>query len=226
MQAYAEESGCLRAFILRYFGETPPAHCDYCSNCLEQALYVDVTAEAREILACVAESGGRYGLSMIARILHGDRDERIAAAGLDGLPAFGALRRLPLLGIRNRIRTLVGQGYLEEAGEYRILRPTERAEDLRTGKETVFMRTDKKTAGIPAASPPASDAGLFERLRALRMEIAKEERKAPFMVFSDATLRDMCRRLPRNEEEFLQVSGVGRVKARQYGPRFLALLRK
>ena len=227
MKGYAVESGCLRAYILRYFGETPRSRCDYCSNCLEQSDFADITTEAQTILTCVRGTGERFGVSMIARILHGDEDERIERYGLTELPSFGALGSHSLLGVRQCIRALIDQGILTENGEYRVLALGEAAWDVLRGEESVSMRVDKKTAAAKGNSAAAAaDPDLFEKLRQLRMELARYEHVAAFMIFSDASLRDMCAKLPATMDEFLNVSGVGRTKAKKYGERFISLIRR
>jgi len=238
MKGYAVENGCLRAYILRYFGETPRARCDHCSNCIEQSDFTDITGEAKRILSCIHDTRERFGAAMIARILHGDADDRIGRYGLDESPDFGALSDHTLLGVRQCIRALVDQGYLTETGEYHILSLGEAARDVLGGRETVFMRVDKKAAAFRARGPSGDartaakggkafaveDPALFDKLKKLRSELAKYERVPPFMIFSDAALRDMCLKKPATAEAFLNVAGVGRVKARKYGERFTSLI--
>lgn len=225
MKSYAVENGCLRAYILRYFGETPRLHCEYCSNCLEKGDFADITADAQKILSCIKRSGERFGLAMIARILHGDADERIERYGLDSLPTFGIMGEHSVVGIRRCIRSLIDQGYLREENEYRILSLTGAARDVLSGEQHVHMRVDRKSAAGSKKSA-AADPALFEKLRRLRLELAKFEHIAAFMIFSDATLRDMCEKLPATMGAFLEVSGVGKTKAKKYGERFISLIRQ
>ena len=226
MKSYAVESSCLRAYILRYFGETPRAHCDHCSNCLESGDFADITVDAQKILSCVKRSGERFGLAMIAHILHGDREERIERNGLDTLPTFGIMRELSVAGIRRCIRALIDQDYLQEKGEYRILSLRESAWDVLRGEQTVHMRADRKSSSSGKQKAAAENPILFEKLRQLRMELAKYEHVAAFTIFSDATLRDMCAKLPVTMEEFLDIAGVGKTKAKKYGERFISLIQR
>ena len=230
MKSYATQSGCLRAFILRYFGETPPRECGKCSNCVDQGAFLDITTDAQKILSCVKRSGERFGPALIADILHGDReDDRIERNQLDSLSTFGILPQLSSTEIRRRIRSLIDQGFLEEEENYHVLSLSPAAWEVLRGKRTVSIREvkrkeRKRTRSAQESAPPPSE--LFERLRQLRLEIAREEGKPPFVIFSDSTLRDMCDKLPSNEEELLGVSGVGTTKLERYGKRFLDLLRQ
>ena len=226
MKAYAVESGCLRAYILRYFGETPRPHCEHCSNCLENGDFADITVDAQKILSCVRRSGERFGLAMIAHILHGDRDERIENYGLDSISTFGIMGDHSVAGIRRCIRTLIDQGYLLEKSEYRILSLSESARDVLQGKQAVQMRVDRKNAASGRKKAATANPDLFDKLRQLRMELAKFEHVAAFVIFSDATLRDMCEKLPVTMDEFLDVSGVGKTKAKKYGERFISLIQR
>lgn len=228
MKAYAVESGCLRAYILRYFGETPRPRCDHCSNCLTQSDFVDITEEAQRILSCVERSGERFGAAMIAHILHGDGDERVERYGLDALPTFGVMGDHSVAGIRRCIRSLIDQGYLREEGEYRVVSLGDSAAGVMQGGQTVTMRVDKRTAAAkkPGGAPAAEDPDLFEKLRRLRAEIAKDERVPAYVIFYDRTLRDMCAKRPVTMEAFLDVSGVGSAKAEKYGERFIEVIRR
>lgn len=228
MKAYAVDGGCLRNYLLRYFGEHPAQPCGNCSNCLSDFEEINITADAQQILACILSSGQRFGAALIAKILHGDEDARIRSYGLHRLATYGTLCRLPLTEIRRRIRTLLDQGFLIESDDYHVLTLEESAWEIQQGERVVLMRVERRKEAKKSerrkTPAEAADPVLFERLRQVRMELAKQEGCAAFIICSDATLRDMCDKRPRTMSELLEVSGVGQVKARRYGQAFLNAL--
>ena len=220
MVDYCHTPECLRSFILHYFGsQTEDTTCDNCSNCNAGATDVDVTIDAQKVFSCVYRMRERYGITLVAQVLKGSSDQRVKDLHLDTLSTYGLFQNKTLQDIKLMIQRFVATDYLAVgSGEYPILRLRPAAYDVLRGKATVIQHIlpEKKEA-----APASPNQTMFEHLRALRKSLAQKNRIAPFMIFSDKTLRDMAALLPRTEEEFLEVSGVGQKKLEKYGAAFL-----
>ncbi|MCR4935817.1 MAG: DNA helicase RecQ [Oscillospiraceae bacterium] len=236
MVGYCKTDSCLRGYILDYFGQTHPATCGNCGNCLAERDTVDVTRQAQMILSCVKRIENRLGYTvgatLLSETLRGSRSQRVASLGLDALSTYGLLRTESKDTVRSYIEGLERQGYLRTDPVHHALRLTEKANGVLFHGEPVTLSLSRaraeearrsSRASAPRTPIPARD-DVFEALRKLRREIADREQIAAYMVFSDATLRDMAARLPRTEEEFLHVSGVGNYKLEKYGAEFLNAL--
>lgn len=229
MTFYATGRGCLRARILRYFGEEPKElRCGNCSGCLVEAQERDVTREAGRIVSGVMALGGRYGKAITAKVLAGVRDARIRERQLDKLTAFGSLREEGEANIRAMIDELIVDEVLELTdGQYPLLRPGPRAKEALLGDEPIRMTLDVRGAQAASrrtAMRPQADKGLLARLTRLRRGIAEEQHVPPFIIFTNATLRDMAVKLPRTRREMLRVDGVGEGKMDRYGDMFLRVI--
>lgn len=228
MTFYATTSDCLRGFILRYFGETAPSYCGNCSNCLQNFEEVDVSAVAKKILRCVAATGERYGIKLMVDTLRGKETDRTQATALIHSEQFGALRDQSEKRLREIIQALLQVGALRQSqGEYPVLELDGRANDYLTEKKPLLLKLVKEeqrpTRGNRTEQEPV-DPELFEALRAVRVEIAKVQGVPAFVVFTDATLRDMCMKVPADLGQLLEVQGVGVNKAERYGAKFLAAI--
>ena len=230
MTVYCLTADCLREYILRYFGEYGANYCGNCSNCLTQFEEVDVTEIAAALIRCVKVSRERFGMTLIAEAVHGGRSARLLQCRLDQNSCYGMLKDVPVYRIRQVMNYLTMQDYLYlTRDEYPVLKLTGRSEAVLNGGQFIRMKIAKeqpavKTAGKerPAAALQGDvDRGLFEALRNLRLQIARESRIPPYLVFSDKTLIHMCRICPKNKEEMMTVSGVGEAKYKKYGKRFL-----
>ena len=232
MTVYAKMTGCLRHYILRYFGEHSPEYCGNCSNCLMRFRDVDVTETAKTILTCVAETRERFGKVMVTDVLAGKRNERIARLGFDGLPSFGALSDRSGVEVRRILEHLEYEGFVESRGtEYPTVALTPKAASVLFGAERVTMQLPEKkipTAARPdvKASRDGVDHALFSELKALRRQLADERGVPAYVVFYDTTLFEMCRKRPQTKGELLAVSGVGAAKLDRYGDAFLEILRR
>ena len=230
MTFYATGSGCLRARMLRYFGETPASpRCGNCSCCLAADRERDVTREAGQIVAAVLAMQGRYGKALVVKVLAGKRDERIRERGLDKLSAFGCLKDESEENIRLMIDELIMNEALKTTdGQYPLLKPGPRARETLRGDEPVRMTLNERSSAPSARrvqQKAVADKALLARLIALRRSIAEEQHVPPFIIFTNATLRDMAVKCPRSREEMLRVDGVGDNKMARYGYTFLREIR-
>ena len=190
-------------------------------------------------MRCVQELRGEWGKGMVADVLRGSKSEKVLSFGLDRANAYGTLSHASAAHVKDVIELLVAGRYLDisegkfpkvgfgpnyraaAASEFSLFmkRIAKKSARAGTGGGHAFGSSGTRGAGAAADSAPSE---LFERLRALRKQIASERGCAPYMVFSDAALRDMCARLPQTEDEFLEVNGVGQTKLLRYGEAFLA----
>ncbi len=232
MTGYCKTAGCLRSYLLEYFGEEAPGECGSCGNCQKGLESRDITIEARKILSAVARAQRKYrrgiGIGSIVLMLSGSREQKVTRLGLDRLSTYGIMKDVDRGLIRDYMDFLVQEGYLcTEGDEYPVVRLEEKARGVLSGEEQVTYRYRKteKTDNIPAAGADLQEGGpLYEELRALRRQLAQEAKIPPYMIFSNAALEDMARRRPRDMAGFLMVSGVGEVKAKKYGKAFLQKL--
>ncbi len=229
MEEYCKTTQCLRNYILKYFGEKVTAPCENCGNCHHQYEEVDMTRDARWVINCLAETRGRYGLNITAGTLLGANRARLKEIGADSYRSYGALSHRTETDIRLLIEQMIREGYvIQTEGDYSVLRIGD-ISGLKKENAYVGIRKleEKKAPELKKKKAKSTDAltgagyQLFEKLRQLRLVIAKEEGMPPYIIFSDKTLIDMCAKHPENEEEMLGVSGVGENKLHKYGQRFL-----
>lgn len=237
MEMYCRGTGCLRNYILNYFGETTDTQCDNCGNCHRDYKEHDMTAQAKWVINCVAETRGRYGLNIVLGTLMGANRARIRELGTNNYKSYGALKEYTEDEIRDLIMLLIDEGYLiQTEGRYSVIKIGNGIERLRDDSNRIVVRRydekeperKKQTGAKRKKTDELTSEGydLFEKLRALRLEIAREESMPPYIIFSDKTLIDMCVKKPTNKEEMLNVSGVGEHKFAKYGERFIEAICK
>lgn len=229
MTFYSTTTDCLRQFILRYFDESAPGFCGNCSNCETNFVPQDVTLEANKIISCVARLGQRgrcVGRSTIVDILRGSKAEKMHTEGYDSLSTYGIMADDSTKHVREVLDGLVEKGILDIGqSKYPVVVFTQKAADFLHQKEDFeLMLPQPKTpaaarAGAGTEAPP--DPVLFAKLKELRTELAAQANIPAYMVFSNHTLHEMCRKKPRTHEDFLQVSGVGAAKDERWGDAFL-----
>ena len=228
MTAYCQTSRCLRRAILGYFGERTREDCGNCGSCKGGFREEDVSAEARRVLSCVQECGQRFGVGAVANILRGVYDERAERWHLSGLDSFGALTGRNREEVVALIRMLVEEGLLiQSPGEYPTLALGKGARAVLRGERAVTRQVRRSEETPAPAVPTVTGEGseeLYNRLQQLRTRLAQRAGVPAYVIFSNQTLREMCRRLPRDEGELLQVPGVGSQKLKRFGKEFLALL--
>ena len=239
MIAYCRTTGCLRRCMLAYFGDDVPADpCGNCSNCQGDFASIDMTQVARACVACVRELGYPYGKTVIADVVRGSKSQKVTDGGFDALPSYGSVRATASA-VKDVIELLATEGVLDiSAGQYPTVGLGARAGAVDAEDFSLSVKVPRRTpdaqadhlrkpgsvgsfAAVGAGAGVGSDA-LFERLRALRKNIAAARGLAPYMVFTDRTLHGMCDSMPSTEMEMLEVNGVGARKMRTYGDAFLA----
>ena len=237
MTFYATSTTCLRHRMLQYFGDHSPDSCGNCSCCLTNYREEDATTAAKKIISCVyrAQKGG-YHLSrtMTADVLMGSKKESLLRMRLDQLSTYGIIEKLSRREVMQLIDELIQREdlALRQFQEYQELVLTAGSVEIIRDQKTVMRRVpvvrEKLAAPVGTKDPTlsAADNDLFQKLRQLRAAQAKHEGIPPYFIFSDATLRDMCRKKPQNLGEMRQVSGVGVIKAQKYGKMFLEELQQ
>lgn len=246
MEGYCMTTSCLRNYILEYFGETTHQPCDNCGNCHQEFEELDMTLDAKWVVGCITEMRGRYGQALVIGTLLGSKKARLKDIGATSYNCYGQLENRTEADLRLLISQMIRMGYIiQTEGEYSVLKAGN-IEDLQnkntkiiikkfkekekistTKKHKTPFKKDSFSASTESSSNDSTatysnrNSALFEALRQLRLQIAKEESVPPYIVFTDRTLIDMCSKLPQNEDEMLNVSGVGQNKLKKYGQRFL-----
>ena len=235
MEGYCYTTECLRNYILKYFGEDPKKPCDDCGNCLRQFETIDMTDEAKKIINCIYESRGRYGKNIIMDTVLGAKTARLEEIGASKYKSYGVLESSNKTLLRRLIEELLLEGYIQ-TGEYQVLKLGDisklKLKDTKvlvkiTDEDKVTNRKLKPKKNIKGMdSLTSSGFKLFDKLKELRLEIAREEKMPPYIVFNDKTLIDMCAKMPTTKSDMLNVSGVGENKYGKYGERFIAVIKE
>ena len=228
---YCETAECRRQVLLGYFGEEA-APCGNCDNCLEQAPRADGTAEARLILAAVAQSGERFGAGHVIDILLGHETEKVAARAHHRLAGFGSGAAHKKDFWLSLIRQLVANGFLmPDPGGHGGLAIAEKGHALGRGEVAFQYRVETRTRAARRAARAGQtpqgenvDASLLAALKTLRLRLAKDRQVPAYVVFSDRTLIDMAERRPQDLDDFAEVNGVGAAKLKEFGKVFLSAI--
>ena len=223
MVDYCHTPECLRHFIISYFGDTSSAViCDNCGNCKAGLEKTDVTIDAQKVFSCVYRMHERFGLTLVAQVLKGSSDKRVKELKFDQLSTFGLMKERTLADIKLLIQRFIATDYLSlTESKYPVVTLKPAAYPVLKGQEKVYQAVPKPEMEKEPAAPE-----LFDHLRHLRKEIAIREHIPPYMVFSDATLRDMCKVLPETLDQMLDVKGIGEMKLNKYGQEFLECIQK
>ncbi|MDE1548688.1 DNA helicase RecQ [Jeotgalibaca caeni] len=231
--SYCKTGKCLRSYILRYFDETPTfQECEHCSNCDGETEIIDVTVASQKILSCIYRMNQRFGTGMVTDVLRGKKNERIRQFQFDKLSTYGIMADTEEYLIKDIISFLISEGHLALSGDkYPILTFTTTSPHVLTGKEILSMvrkirEKPQKLIEKQTVTETEYDVSLFEKLRELRTKKAQEIGKPPFVVFTDRSLIDMAVRLPKTDEEFLEVHGVGESKRTTYGDEFMLVIQQ
>jgi len=228
MTFYCTTNDCLRGYVLKYFGENPLTNCENCGNCKTNYDIVDITVIAQKILSCVVRMKGRYGLNMIIDTLRGSKSEKVIRLGLNEISTYGICEESAHT-LRAVMNHLILHGYLMKTDdEYPVIKLGKRANEVLYDSSNVQMKLPKEKPAkaqkqkekVHSAIGPI-DNDLFTVLRDLRFSIAREQSVPAFVIFSNSTLTDMCAKRPTTLDAFLEVSGVGEIKAERYGKQFV-----
>lgn len=235
MEGYCYTTECLRNYILKYFGEDPKKPCDDCGNCLRQFETLDMTEEAKKIINCIYESRGRYGKNIIMDTVLGAKTARLAEIGATEYKSYGVLESSNKNLLRRLIEELLLEGYIT-TGEYQVLKLGDISRLKNTETKVLVKITDEDKMAKRKEKPKKNKKGmdsltsagfkLFDKLKELRLEIARAEKIPPYIVFNDKTLIDMCAKMPTTKSDMLNVSGVGENKYGKYGERFIAVIKE
>ncbi len=233
-----ETSGCRRKSLLVYFGEEYETRCGNCDNCLAPTETWDGTVAAQKALSCVYRTGKRFGVGYLIDVLLGKDTERIRNFRHDSLKVYGAGTELDPAQWRSVIRQLVAAGALTPKSDgYGGLRLTERGNTLMRGKGNMFFRKmpDRQKPGKRrreykrlrvSKAVGEADMPIFEKLRELRLRLAREQDLPPYMIFHDSTLAAMANEKPADLLQMSFIPGVGRTKLDKYGDEFIKVLRE
>ena len=235
MEGYCYTTECLRNYILKYFGENPKKPCDDCGNCLRQFETLDMTDEAKKIINCIYESRGRYGKNIIMDTVLGAKTARLEEIGASEYKSYGVLEASNKTLLRRLIEELLLEGYIQ-TGEYQVLKLGDISKLKLKDTKVLVKITDEDKATNRKLKPKKNIKGmdsltssgfkLFDKLKELRLEIAREEKMPPYIVFNDKTLIDMCAKMPITKSDMLNVSGVGENKYGKYGERFIDVIKE
>ena len=222
MVDYCHTPHCLRQFIIQYFGELDTKeNCGSCGNCQSDNELVDLTVDAQKVFSCIYRMHEHFGLGLVAQVLGGSTNQNVRKYGFDQLSTYGLFQDRSQPEIKLLIQRLIATDYLAlTESEYPVLTLLPASYAVLKGSQSVLLPVPKIKKHVPAAT------GLFEALRTLRKKLAAHDHVPPYMVFSDATLRDMCTVNPATLEEMREVKGVGDLKLKKYGQAFLDCLKK
>ncbi|EGV19510.1 DNA helicase RecQ [Thiocapsa marina] len=233
MLGFCETTECRRQVLLNYFGEHLPKPCGNCDTCLEPVATWDGTQAAQKALSCIYRTGQRFGSSYLVDVLLGKKNERIRRFGHDQVTTFGIGQELSADQWKSVYRQLVAAGFIRVDFEgHGALCLTEQSRPLLRGERTLRLRQDpdrKKSTGAgrkPAAELPSDPEALalWEALRDYRRQLALEQDVPAYVIFGDATLREILTYRPRDRDELSRISGVGQAKLERFGDGFLKLL--
>ena len=232
--SYAESAECRRAIQLRYFGEAFEPPCDACDNCTNPREIQDWTTPAQQFLSCIArlaQRRERYGAAHIIDILRGSEAQKVIDRGHRSLSVYGIGKDRSIDEWRHLVRNLIHQGLVNETQDgYPVLVLNQDSWSVLRGerKVTIAAAAKRERRAKKSSSPITSSAQdpLFDRLRALRKRLADEAGVPPYVIFHDATLREMSQRHVTSLEEFARIPGVGATKLAKYGEAFVSEIQK
>lgn len=222
MVDFVHYNGCLRKYILNYFGEQVDyEECGNCSNCITKGEYVDKTVDCQKVLSCIYRMKREFGVNMIVDVLRGSLQKKVLQYGFDKISTYGIMKNYSKNELSSFINTLIAQGYISlREGEYPMVVLNSHSVKILKGEEKVILKEPARAEKI------IENSDLFEILRNLRREIAGRESIPPYLVFADVTLREISSRYPVTSQQMLDISGVGELKLEKYGDVFLNVIRE
>lgn len=227
MVNYCNTDKCLRKHLISYFDSGyNKENCNNCGNCLSDIESKDITVETQKILSCIYRMGARFGGNVVIDVLKGSNSKKIRSLNFNNLSTYGIMKEYDRDTLKEIISYLISENYIAVMGDkYPVLNISTAGYDVLRGRQTVTIRKLLSRKTDTDKNVTAYNRDLFEILRSLRKETADSLRVPPFVVFSDASLRDMCVRYPMNREEFLKIYGAGEVKTEKYGGKFMDAIR-
>ena len=229
MSFYCFTQSCLRHYMLQYFGEQAPAYCGNCGNCLTQFEKVDVTIPAQKIISCVKRLRENFGVTLVVQVLRGSQQQRIKTLRLDELSTYGIMADTSEKQLRQMIEFMLAEGYLSTSNsDYPVLQLGFRAAELLQASAFLEMNLAKEEQPKRATvtEDDVANPALFAQLQIVRRELADAQKVPAYIVFNDASLREMTSQLPQTASEFTKISGVGQVKLEKYGTAFLEVIQQ
>ncbi|MDU4695861.1 MULTISPECIES: DNA helicase RecQ [Paenibacillus] len=233
MIEYCYQTSCLRWAMLDYFGEVHDRKpCGICSSCRDERELVDMTRDAQIVFSCIHRMRERFGVSLVASVLKGSQNKKVLQYGFEQLPTYGMLRTRTEKEISELINVFIAEGYLAlSEGQYPVVRLQPLAVEVLKSRHQVMLRAPEPAAASKSSAssrrrgydegPSAVNETVFEQLRLIRRDLAEKERVPSYIIFNDATLREMSVVCPTREADMLRIKGVGEVKYRKYGKPFL-----
>ncbi len=225
---YCKTDNCLRGFILNYFGEERIENCGNCGNCVNDNFdKIDASSIARTVLSCIRHLPRQYGKGVLISVLQGGQGEKILESGLNEIPEYGAMKAYTRNDILSVIDKMLDAEILKQEGDVYPVLSINRDVDEEKFKFYIRVRkkeSNRKKKKVKDKSKISDD--LFIRLKDLRHEISKREDVPAYIIFSDATLVDMCLKKPQTKEEFLEITGVGQIKCDRYCDEFVSEIKK
>ncbi|AWB43907.1 DNA helicase RecQ [Paenibacillus sp. CAA11] len=232
MVEYCYSNRCLRWSMLEYFGEKHDQKpCGICSSCRDERELVDMTRDAQIIFSCIHRMRERFGVSLVASVLKGSQNKKVLQYGFDKLPTYAMMPRRSEKEISELINVFIAEGYLAlSEGQYPVVRLTPLGVDVLKGQHQVMQRAPQpaspqtgrgRRGQAQDLGPSAVNETVFEQLRLIRRDLAQRDQVPSYIIFNDATLREMSIICPQTEQEMLRIKGVGEVKYRKYGRPFL-----
>ena len=237
MVDYCHTTGCLRSYILNYFGEKDaPETCTSCGSCTSEAELTDITVGAKKIMSCVyrmaEHTGGRkFGSTMLIDVLRGSQKAQVKSLGFDKISTWGIMNKDSISSIRAMTNFIIAEDFLQvEDGEFPVISFTNKTMKFLNGETRLLMRkqeekVEKQSLMSKHRKTEIINEELFDILRSLRTQLSSEEGVPPYVVFSDKSLAAMCEMLPITEDEFLEVPGVGEKKLEKYGDLFIRVIK-
>ena len=213
-------NSCYRKYILNFFGEDFNDNCNKCSNCLNKGEIIDKTLDTQKVLSCIYRMKKNFGLTMLVNVLRGSKNKNVTQFNFEELSTYGIMKNYSNEKLKNFINILISHGYIEMIqGTYPVLTLNEKSINVLKGNEEVQLKEFKVEEKIREENNE-----LFSLLRELRHKLAREEGVPPYIIFGDATLREMSTKYPINKNQIFNITGVGERKFEKYGEVFISLI--
>jgi len=232
---YSNTSKCYRNYILKYFGESDVIdNCENCENCNSISNLKDITIEAQKILSCIAKLDNKFGKTMISNILKGSKSKKIIDYNFDKLSTYGILSDYTVKEIKNMINLFISDNNLEVSdGEYPVLKLNSNSWEILKMNKKVFMREQEEEKKVDISIVKKNDIDddkiniqLFNTLKEFRLNLSKQRKVPPYVIFHDATLTELSKYLPITFDEMLEIKGIGKKKIEKYGNHILEIIKK